>query len=95
MPHPRYPSEEIARRGQAIYDSQIKEDAEQQYTGQILVIDIETGHYEADTNHLAAADRVLAKNPGAALYAVRVGAPALARIGGRFSPVPIRGVEAS
>jgi hypothetical protein len=47
-----------------------------------LVIDIETGEYEIDDDGLAAAHRARAKHPDAALYAMRIGYPAYAKIGG-------------
>ena len=76
-------SEEIARRGKAIYESKIRRAIERDHHGQFVVIDVNTGHYEVDSDHLTAAKRARAKNPDGALFAVRVGFPAVARIGGR------------
>jgi hypothetical protein len=81
MGHPRYPKEEIARRGEEWYQKGIRAQVEAGNRGKILVIDIETGHYEIDTDELAAARRALAKHPGAALYGMRVGYPAMHKIG--------------
>jgi hypothetical protein len=83
MGHPRYATEEIVRRGQELYDQQIRRTVEQEENiGKILVVDIETGDYEIDEDHLTAIDRALAKHPDAALYSLRIGYPALASIGG-------------
>lgn len=81
MPHPRFASEEIARRGQALYDERVRPQIEADHRGKVVVIDIETGDYEVDDDHMEAAERALAKRPEAALYAVRVGSRALTRIG--------------
>jgi len=84
MPHPRFSGEEIVRRGQELYERDIRGKVEDGNKGKILVIDIETGDWEMDEDHLAAAHRALAKHPGAALFALRIGYPALARIGGTW-----------
>lgn len=84
MPHPRYSSDEIVERGQALYDQQIREKVEPQQNGKFLVLDIETGEYEVDADSVAALERAAAKHPGPALYLVRVGFPTAVKLGGRF-----------
>lgn len=83
MSNSSYTPDEIARRGKEVYERQIRSKVERDHYGQFLVVDIATGQYEVDRDHLTAARRARAKNPGAALFALRVGFPALARIGGR------------
>jgi hypothetical protein len=83
MPHPSYSPNEIVERGRALYDEQIRDRVEAENRGRFLVINVETGEYVLDDDHLAASDRAAAKYPGAPLYAVRVGYPAVGRIGGR------------
>lgn len=78
-----YTPDEIARRGKEVYERQIRSKVERDHYGQFVVIDVDTGQYEVDPDHLTAAKRARAKHPGAALFALRVGFPALARIGGR------------
>lgn len=73
MSHPRYTSEEIARRGQALYEAQIQGKLDATYKGQFLVLDIETDEYELDRDELAALQRAKAKRPDAALYILRIG----------------------
>ena len=46
MGHPRYTKEEIAARGQAIYEQRIRAKVEPEHIGKFLIIDIETGDYE-------------------------------------------------
>ncbi len=81
MAHPRYSTEEIVRRGKTLYEQQLRPQVESGNTGKVLVINVETGDYEMNTDHLAASDRAAAKYPGAPLYAMRIGAPALGRLG--------------
>ena len=87
MGHPRYSTEEIVRRGEELYEDGIRAKVEQGNTGKILVIDIETGDYEIDDDHLQATRRALAKHPGAALYSLRIGYPSLGKIGGGWAAV--------
>ena len=87
MAHPRYTKEEIAQRGKEWYEREIRPKVEEGNTGRILIIDIETGDYEIDDDQLAAAHRALAKHPGAALYGMRIGYPALGKIGGRWGKI--------
>ena len=83
MPHPRYSPNEIVERGKAWYEQQIRDRVEAENRGRFLVINVETGEYVLDDDHLAASDRAAAKYPGAPLYTLRVGYPAVGRIGGR------------
>lgn len=82
MGHPRYSNEEIVRRGEEIYERDLRARLEPGNVGKVVVIDIETGQYELDEDEVAAARRAQARNPGAALYGTRIGYPALAKIGG-------------
>ena len=84
MPHPRYSAEETAARGRAIYEDRVRASVEPDQIGKYLVIDIDTGDYEIDEDHLAASRRAYEKNPNGARYALRIGHPAIGRIG--FAP---------
>jgi hypothetical protein len=74
---------QTAERGVAIYETRLRGILEPAHNGKYVVIDVETGDYELDADHLAASDRAAAKHPGAPLYATRVGSRSLGRIGGR------------
>lgn len=87
MSHPSLEAEEIARRGEELYARAIRSQVETQHAGKVLVVDIETGAYEVDADHLQALRRARARCPGGTFYALRIGAPALGRIGAR-SPAP-------
>ena len=81
MAHPRYSSNEIAERGQALYEREIRGSLAASDHGKFLVLDIETGQYELDTDGLAAVQRARAKRPDGAFYVLRVGQPAAYRLG--------------
>ena len=83
MAHPRYTADEVIRRGRDLYEREIRSQVEPDHRGEIVVIEVESGDYEVDHDHLTAARRARAKHPDGVLFATRVGFPALARIGGR------------
>ena len=86
MPDASYTREEVAARGEAIYDQDIRPGVESESKGKYLVLDIETGEYEIDQDDLVATKRIMAKYPDAVLYGLRIGYPAAYRLGG-FSTV--------
>ena len=89
MPTAKYSSEEVAARGEALYDQQIRTKVESQNRGRYLVLDIETGDYEIDQDDLLATKRALAKRPDAVLYGLRIGFRAAYRLGA-FAKAPER-----
>jgi hypothetical protein len=86
MPYSGYTTEEVGRRGQAMYEQQIRDKVEAENAGKFLVMDITTGAYEIDEDDLAASDRLLARNPDGVLYGLRIGYPAAYRIGASLAP---------
>jgi hypothetical protein len=80
MGHPHYTKEEIAARGQAIYEQQIRPQVEPAQNGSYLVINIETGEYELDADEGTVSQRAYARYPGAPLYGMRIGSPAWGQI---------------
>jgi len=80
MPHPLYSSIEIAERGQALYDHEIREKLDASVRGKFLVLNIETGEYEIDDDEIVALKRARAKHPAAALYLLRIGHPTAYRL---------------
>lgn len=88
MTHPHYTKEEIAARGKAIYDNQLRAQLEPAHTGKYLVIDIETGEYEIDSDGSAASLRAFQKKPEGVRYGMRIGYPAWGRIGARSAATP-------
>ena len=88
---PRYSAEETARRGDAIYERDIRAQVEMTHRGKVVAIDIDSGEYVIDDNALTASERLLAQHPNAEIWCVRVGSQVLHRIGGR----PVREQGAS
>ncbi|MDZ4871434.1 MAG: hypothetical protein CLLPBCKN_000822 [Chroococcidiopsis cubana SAG 39.79] len=80
---PRYSKEEYARRGDEIYESQVRPQVEEGNYGKIAAIDIETGDFEVDTSEIVACDRLEARRPDAQIWIVRIGSRYVRRFGGR------------
>lgn len=87
MPYAKYTPEEVASRGEAIYDQEIRHDVEPEQEGKFLVLDVETGEYEIDEDDLTATKRLLARRPEAVLYGLRIGYPAAYHLGGETGGV--------
>ncbi len=85
MQQTRFTRDEIVKRGQALYDEQIRAKVEAGNQGKFLVINVETGEYEMDADDLAAAKRAKTRFPDAPLFSMRIGYPAAYRLGGRFA----------
>ena len=77
----RYSKEEFARRGNEIYESQVRPQVEEGNHGKIVAIDIETGAFELAKDSLTASDQLLAQYPDAQIWFVRIGHRAVHRIG--------------
>lgn len=83
MGHPRFTSDEIAQRGEALYEGSIRSRVEAEPNiGKILSIDIETGAYELGDDPVATSRRLQARHSDAAIWTKRVGYDAVYAIGG-------------
>ena len=80
---PRYSKEEYARRGNEIYERQVRPQVEEGNEGKIVALDIETGAFEVAEDTLTASDRLLARYPNAQPWFVRIGHHAVHRFGPR------------
>lgn len=78
----RLSADEIVRRGEEIYDRDIRASVEATNKGKSPVIDIETGDYEIADDDLTATERLLSRRPNAETYGLRVGHRTAYRIGG-------------
>jgi hypothetical protein len=86
MAHPRFSREEIARRGEELYEQRIRQRVETaENIGKILSIDIETGDYEIGDDPLHTARRLQARHVGAAIWTRRIGYNAVYALGGTLS----------
>lgn len=79
----RYPKEEFARRGDEIYQSQVRQQVEEGNYGKIVAIDIETGDFELAEDILPATNRLFERHPDAQPWIVRIGHRAVHRFGAR------------
>ena len=69
----RYSKEELARRGQELYESEICRQVEAGNEGKIVAIDIETGAFEVADNVLPATNRLFERCPDAQPWVIRIG----------------------
>ena len=79
----RYRHEDLARLGNEIYEREILPRIEADHRGDYVVIDVESGNFEVDSEELAASDRLLARIPNAQVWLKRVGYPYVRRFGPR------------
>jgi len=79
----RYSKEEFARRGDAIYERDIRPHLKPEDNGKLVAIDIETGAYEIDADEMAVIDRLYARVPDAQPWVLRVGSRYVHRFGFR------------
>ncbi len=73
--------EEFARRAEEYYDRVLRPKLEPGHEGEYLFLDVDSGDYELDADELAAMRRAREKHPRTIFYIMRVGYPAVDRIG--------------
>lgn len=78
---PRYSKEEFARRGDEIYNSQVRPQVEAGDDGKIVAIDIETGGWEIDADEIKASKRLETRYPDAQIWFVKIGSRYVRRFG--------------
>jgi hypothetical protein len=83
MSQPLHTTDEIARRGEELYERSVRARVEPENDGRFLALDVESGDFEIADEPLAATTRLRERHPGAVAYLVRVGRPAAFRLGGR------------
>jgi hypothetical protein len=86
MDHSRLSGEEVARRGDALYESEIKDQVESEdNVGKIVSIDIETGAYEVGDDPVDTARRIQERHPKAEIWTRRIGYNAVYAVGGSLT----------
>jgi hypothetical protein len=78
----RYSKEEFARRGDAIYEKDVRPHLKPKDDGKLVAIDIESGAYEMGKDELAVGDKLRARVPDAQIWMVRVGSRYVHSFGG-------------
>lgn len=79
----RYSKEELAQRGQALYEAGIRQHVEADNVGKIVAIDIETGDFEVGETVIAATNQLFARHPDAQPWGIRIGHRAVYHFGSR------------
>ena len=83
MRQPRYSKEEFARRGDALYENDVRPQLKTDDEGKFAAINIESGMYEIAVDELEACYRLRARFSEAQIWMVRVGSRSVHRFGGR------------
>jgi len=82
----RYPKEEIAKRGEAIFEKEVRPHLKGRDPMAFVVIDIETRACEVDADNLTGCLQLRERNPDAQIWGRRVGARTIRHFGGRIKP---------
>lgn len=77
----RYPKEEFARRGNEIYERDIRSHVEADNKGKYVAIAIETELWEMDASEMMASDRLRQRVPDAQTWMLRIGYDYIRRFG--------------
>ena len=80
----RYNTDEFARRGDQVFDTQVRPHLTTEDEGKFAAVDIESGNYELDEDELAAGDKLRARLPEAQIWMVRVGSRYVRHFGGHL-----------
>jgi hypothetical protein len=79
----RHTKEEMAERGEAIFEKEIRPRLKHEKKSDFVAIEVETGAYEIDTDERTAGDRLRARVPDAQIWMRRVGSRYIRHFGGR------------
>jgi hypothetical protein len=79
----RYSKEEFARRGDALYEQEVRPQIKRRDEGKFAAIDIETGEFTIDADELKAGNKLRKRIPEAQIWMVRIGSPYVHRVGAR------------
>ena len=82
MPRPDMEAAEIVRRGDEIYNRDIRALVEAEHDGRFLVLDIQSGDDEIGDDELEPTRRSRAKYPDGIRYLLRIGYRAAVSLGG-------------
>ena len=83
---PRHAKEELARRGEEIFERDIRPHLGAARAEDFVLIDVDTGDYEVDAADITALHWLLARRPEAQVWMRRVGSPHAHRLGMRYAP---------
>lgn len=78
---PKYDKDEFARRGEELFEKEIRAKVVSEDPRKVVLIDIETGDFEVDFDEMAASARLRARHPDAQVWMRRVGSRVSRRFG--------------
>jgi hypothetical protein len=79
----KFSKDEFARRGDALFEDQVRPGLTAADTGKFAAIDIESGAFEVDGDEFEAGRNLRARIPDAQIWIVRIGSRSVRRFGGR------------
>jgi hypothetical protein len=79
---PPYSTDEVIKRGERYYEAEIRQQLEADHHGEYVVINTDTGEYDVDTDRRVVSRRARERWPYAGRFLLRVGYPAIGRLGG-------------
>jgi len=82
MAKTRYNKDEIATRGEAIYEEKVRPNLKKKDRGKYVAIDVKSGEYEIAADLLLACDRLEARVSEPRTWGVRIGSKYLFSFGG-------------
>jgi hypothetical protein len=83
-------NDQTALQGKALYQQRIRTLVEgSESIGKIVVIDVESGDFEVDTDILAASRRLRTRHENARIWAERIGYNAVYAVGGRLGQTSV------
>ena len=77
----KYSKEEMARRGDELYERHVAPLVTIDDRGKVAAVDVETGEFQIAEDVLSAAEGLRSRNPAVQIWLVRIGYAALHRIG--------------
>lgn len=83
MTGPQSISDDIVRRGRAIYDRDLRARLEAEHRGRFAAVDPDTGDYTVADDELSAVHALRERRPGVRPFIIRIGARVTYRIGAR------------
>ena len=79
----KFSKDEFARRGDALFEDQVRPRLTAADAGKFAAIDIESGAFEVDGDEFEAGKNLRARIPGAQVWIVRIGSRSVHHSGGR------------
>ncbi len=73
--------DQIAQKGQQLYEERLKPDLEPRQNGKFVVVEVETGEYFIGESILEALQKAKEKHPEKLFHTIRIGYPGVFKMG--------------